>query len=190
MKIFLVSILLFVALKSQAQIYKSENFQPAFYLDSVKYEVFPRFDISQIDSISISKENKKAPNGRIYIKSKDPKNLHLLSVSDINARYTKNALAPTIYMLDNEILKEVSTFRIDSAFILKVEILKGSETDYLNVQFPDLTILKIITRTKENIAKQNEIRIRGIETRSVAQPNTDAHGNTIIRLRGVSTASM
>ncbi|WP_159470754.1 hypothetical protein [Dyadobacter sp. 3J3] len=183
MKIFLLSVLLFVAVKAQAQIQKSELFLPEIYLDSVQYGAFPNFDISQIADMSISKADSKAPNGRIFIKSKNPKNLHLLSVSDISTRYKKNPLAPTIYMLDNEILKEVSTFRIDSAFILKVEILKGSETDYLNAQFPDLTILKIVTRTPKNVAKENQIRIRGIETRHVEQPG-------VIRLRGVSTASM
>ncbi|GLU51883.1 hypothetical protein Dfri01_13440 [Dyadobacter frigoris] len=190
MKNVFVVILLFIAVKSQGQIYKPENFRPEIYLDSVKYGSFPNFDIHQIDSISISKENKKVPEGQIFIKSKNPKNLYLLSILDITARYKKNALTPTIYMLDNEILKEVSTFRIDSSYILKVEVLKGSETDYLNTQFPDLTILNIVTRTEKNIAKENEIRIRGIEKRSVPQPNTDAQGNTIFRIRGVSTASM
>jgi hypothetical protein len=190
MKKFLFYILLFVAIKSQAQIHKSENFYPEIYLDSVKYGTFPNFDINQIESMSVEKESKKAPRGQIFIKSRNPKNLHLLSIFDINARYTKNALAPTIYMLDNKILKEASTFRIDSAFILKVEILKGSETDYLNVQFPDLTILNIITRTTENIAKENQILLWGIETRQVPQSNVNPKEGTIIKVRGVSTASM
>ncbi|MEO6685453.1 MAG: hypothetical protein ABIN24_05785 [Dyadobacter sp.] len=183
MKIFFISILLFAAFQCQAQVYKSENFQPEIYLDSVKYGTYPKFEISQIATMSISKADDKAPNGRIYLKSKNPEDLHFLSISDISSRYGKNALTPTIYMLDNNILKEASTFRIDSAFILKVEIVKGSETDYLNAQFPDLTILNIITRTPENVAKENQIRIRGIETRHVEQPG-------FIRLRGVSTASM
>lgn len=190
MKNVFVVILLFIAVKSLGQIYKPENFRPEIYLDSIKYASIPYLEPSKIDSIYILKGTNKAAGGQIFIKSKNPKKLRILSVSDINARYTKNALAPTIYMLDNEILKEVSTFRIDSALILKVEILKGSETDYLNVQFPDLTILNIITRTEKNIAKENEIRIRGIETRPVSQPYTDAKGNTIPRIRGVSTASM
>ena len=190
MKTFFISVLLFLAVQCHAQVYKSENFHPEIYLDSIKYSAYPNFDISQIDSIYILKETKNAPNGQIFIKSKNPKNLHFLSVSDINARYKNNALAPTIYMLDNEILKEVATFRIDSAFILKVEILKGSETDYLNIQFPDLTILNIITRTAENITKENQIRIRGIETRHVAQPNTDSKMGMSIIIRRVSTASM
>ncbi|MCF0057354.1 hypothetical protein [Dyadobacter sp. CY356] len=190
MKNAFVVILLFITVKSQGQIYKPENFRPEIYLDSIKYGSIPYIEPSKIDSIHVVKETNKVAGGQIFIKSKNPKSLHILSVYDISARYTKNALAPTIYMLDNQILKEVSTFRIDSALILKVEILKGSETDYLNVQFPDLTILKIITRTKENIAKQNEIKIRGVETRPVSQPNTDAKGNTILRIRGVSTTSM
>lgn len=183
MKNVFVVILLFIAAKSQGQIYKPENFRPEIYLDSIKYGAFPNFDIHQIETIFVSKENKKVPEGQIFIKSKNPKNLHLLSILDINVRYNKNALAPTIYMLDHVILKEISTFRIDSAYILKVEILKGSETDYLNAQFPDLTILNIITRTAENIAKENRILIRGTETRQVAEPN-------VIKLRSVSTASM
>lgn len=96
MKTYLTSILLFVALQSQAQINKSEIFLPEIYLDSVKYGAFPNFDISQIASMFIAKKDSAAPNGKIFIKSKDPKILHLLSASDISARYKKNSLAPTI----------------------------------------------------------------------------------------------
>jgi hypothetical protein len=190
MKLFFFFLFSFVAITCQAQLPKYEHFLPEIYLDSVKYGAFPNFDINQIDDMSVAKETKEAPRGKIFIKSKHPRSLNLLSIDDINARYRKNALAPMIYMLNNEILKEVSTFRIDSAFILKVEILKGSETDYLNVQFPDLTILKIITRTKDNIDKQNAIRIRGTETRPISVPANGTSQRTIIRLRGVSTASM
>jgi hypothetical protein len=190
MKLFSFSLFSFAAIACQAQLPKYQNFHPEIYLDSVRYGYFPNFDPNQIDSISISKETKEAPRGKIFIKSKHPQSLNLLTIQDINARYRKNALAPTIYMLNNEILKEVSTFRIDSAFILKVEILKGSETDYLNVQFPDLTILNIITGTKDNIDKQNAIRIRGTETRPISVPANGTSQRTIIRLRGGSTASM
>ena len=190
MKNGFIIILLFITIKSQGQIYKAENFHPEIYLDSINYGSLPNFDINQIETIFISKDNIKVPEGQIFIKSKNPKNLHLLSILDIRARYKQNALTPTIYMLNNVILKEVSTFRIDSAYILKVEVLKGSETDYLNTQFPDLTIINILTRTDKNIAKENEIRIRGIETRPVAQPRTDAQRNKIIRIRGLSNASM
>mgnify|MGYP001557706558 FL=1 len=65
-------------------------------------------------------------------------------------------------MIDNEFLKDdISTYKIDSAYILNVEVLKSTEIEYLKNSLPALTILKIELKTKENIAKANEIHIRG-----------------------------
>lgn len=61
MKTLLIAILLFVALQSQAQIYRPENFRPEIYVDSIKYADFLYFDPSKIDSMSIVKETLKAP---------------------------------------------------------------------------------------------------------------------------------
>ena len=87
-----------------------------------------------------------------------------MSITDILNKYQQGLQKPTIFMLDNEFLKDTASFKIDSSYVLKVEITTASEINYLKNTVPDLTILKIITRTKENLNKYDRIRIRGTES--------------------------
>jgi len=168
MRTFLLFIILFLSHVSFGQ--KNSNpkpfkeWQPLYYLDSVNVEFSElHFDPEKIESMNVVKSyiDSTAQNyGKIFITSKDPKDYNFLTISDITTTYKKDTLSPTIFMLDNEFLKDITKFKIDSNYILKIELLRGGEFDYLKKNIPNLTILKIITRTKENLAKQNQIYIR------------------------------
>jgi hypothetical protein len=138
---------------------------PFYFLDSAKIELSQwHFDLNKLSSMKIVKnyyDSAKRLRGAIFMTSKDPKSYKFLSIKDIINKYQQGLQKPTIFMLDNEILKDIRTFKIDSSYLLKVEITRASDIEYLKVAIPDLTILKIITSTKQNLKKENQIRIRG-----------------------------
>ena len=134
---------------------------PIYFIDSIRVHSLGILDPNKIESINVIKNDPAAPTGKIYIKTKDPGSLHFLTAGEVIRKYNFPADGITIFFLDNEIIKDTSAFRIDSSYILNVEIIKASEIQYLPRNIPGLRILKIITATKENMEKQNIIRIRG-----------------------------
>jgi hypothetical protein len=168
MRTFLLFIILSLSLVSFGQQNSNpkpfKEWQPLYYLDSVNVEFSElHFDPEKIESMNVVKsyiDSIGQNHGKIFITSKDPKDYNFLTISDITKTYKKDTLSPTVFMLDNEFLKDITKFKIDSNYILNVELLRGSEFDYLKKIIPNLTILKIITRTKENLANQNHIYIR------------------------------
>ncbi len=168
MRTSLLFIILFLSLVSFGQQNSNpkpfKEWQPLYYLDSVNVEFSElHFDPGKIESMNVVKSYMDSTGqnyGKIFITSKNPKDYNFLTISDIKTTYKEDSLSPTIFMLDNEFLKDITKFKIDSNYILKIELLRGSEFDYLKKNIPNLTILKIITRTKENLAKQNQIYIR------------------------------
>ena len=63
----------------------------------------------------------------------------------------------SLFILDNEIIKDTANFKIDSSYIANIEIIKASEIEYLPYNLPSLSILKILSGKNENI-----IRIKGL----------------------------
>lgn len=166
----LITLLLTIlTLTSYGQVEKRTNSNsknlPEYFIDSVrigKNQLF--FDPNKIAEINVVKENDTTAHnyGKIYIKSKNPKSFNFISLPDIEKTYTNSISTPTLFMVDNEFLKDdISTYKIDSAYILNVEVLKSTEIEYLKNSLPTLTILRIKLKAKDNIAKANEIHIRG-----------------------------
>lgn len=145
--------------------------QPAYYIDSLVIKTGWHFDHDKIKAANVTDlkvdknyiDSSRQIQGRIYITLKEPVSFNFLSIDDINHTYIKEVQKPVIYMVDNEFVKDIADFKIDSSFILKVELTSADDLEYLKQSVPDLTILKIITRTKENVARQNRIIIRGTQ---------------------------
>ena len=137
------------------------NNKPVYFLDSVQIATIATFDPNKIESIDVVRDkDPAAPNGKIFIKSKNPRNFKFLSAQDIAKANNIPSETISIFMLDNEIIRDTGAFRIDSSYILKVEIIKGSEIVYLPQNGPSLAILNILTATEGNSDKQNIIRTR------------------------------
>ncbi len=132
--------------------------EPLLFLDSTRIDKNQLyFDPDKIADINVVKED-----GKIYIKSKNPKDYNFLTLKGIEKTYAKAVSGSTLFIIDNKILKDdISTYKIDSTYILSVEVLKSTEIEYLKNRLPLLTIINIKLRTKENIDKANEIRLRG-----------------------------
>ena len=158
-------ILLFLfAITSFAYGQSKHDRKSAYFLDGVNFGTFaPLFNPEMIQSIEISKEFADQANnvyGAIYIKTKTSNKLNFLGTNDINKAYKIATNDPIIYMINKDFIKEAEHFKIDSSYIYKVEVIKGSEFDYLKNSIPNLSIVKIYTNTKENWPS-SELRIRG-----------------------------
>jgi hypothetical protein len=144
------------------------EWEPMVYLDSVNVELSHLyFDVKKIGNIQVVSDyydSARQIHGKIFIQSKDPTDFHFLPIGSITGLYKKDAQTPAIFMLDNEFLKDTSSYKIDSSYILNVELTSTNEMNYLKNAMPGLTIVKIITKTKENLDKQNQIRIRGTQS--------------------------
>ena len=138
--------------------------QPAFYING-KFSsstIIRAVDPMLIDSIHITKreieiENKKH-YGQIFIQMKNEYTPQIISLPDLASKYTNIKNGLTIYMLDNDIIKEnYDECLVDETYILKI-IVSTIEMDKENVN-----VIRLLTKSKENIEKIREIRIRGLD---------------------------
>ena len=138
--------------------------KPAHFLDGVNYGTsLPLFNQELIQSVNVSSAFEDKANhlfGALYVTSKRPGKFNFLGVKNILSTFKVSTNGPIIYMLNKEFSKEAENFKIDSSYIYKVEVIKGSEFDYLKNSAPNLSIVKIYTDTKENWPS-SELRIRG-----------------------------
>ena len=181
MKIFVILLLLSFSFIGNGQQHpKSDPVaegRPLYFLDSAKIELSQwHFDLNKLSSVNVVKnyyDSAKLRRGAIFMTSKDPKSYNFLpiagiinkflSITDILNKYKQGLQKPTIFMLNNEFLKDTAAFKIDLSYVLKVEIATASEFEYLKNTIPDLTIIRIITRTTENLNKYDRIRVRGTQ---------------------------
>ena len=135
---------------------------PTYFIDNIRFKGLPIFDGNQIDSIKVTKDNS---NGKIYIKTKNPKGFHFITLTPI----AKNKGLPEksiLYMLDGKFLKDTTEVSIDSSYILRSVLIPSSDFKYLDNKV-SFTIINIMTRNKENLDKEKIIYIRGRETTSI-----------------------
>jgi hypothetical protein len=143
---------------------KTENIdrQPAYYINGKLSSptLFRTIDPKLIDSIDVEKREIKGKrdNGQIHLKMKKEYHPLLISLNDLKAKYTNLTKSATIFMIDNDIIKDdYDHYLVDEKFILKIIVdTVESEKEKLNV-----AIVRLLTKTKENIEKSKEIRLRG-----------------------------
>ncbi|MBE7173599.1 MAG: hypothetical protein INR73_23705 [Williamsia sp.] len=161
MKYVTCLLLLFCTLLGYGQQKSSLGLLPAYYIDSVKVSSMPLFDPNKIAAIDVIKDDPKQENrhSAIYITLSKPHDLNLLTLEEI-AKKRIPAGTPCLFMIDNEIVKDVETVLIDSSYIFQYELLNTKDFKYLQA-LPALTILNIRVRTKANLDKEKSILIRG-----------------------------
>lgn len=117
-----------------------------------------------IDSINVVKRevdiDGKSYYGQIYIKLKKNYNPKLISLADLKLKYTNLTNTSSIFMLDNEIISgDYSKYIVDENYILKI-IIEKIDNKEENLQ---VNIIRLLTKTEENIKKSKQIWIRGTE---------------------------
>lgn len=170
MKILAFVFFALITLKTFGQLKKASAFNsPAtiqYFLDSVginKNQLF--FNPNKITAINVVKRNNRDLNsGEIYITSKNPKDFKFLTLADVRKTYLKSKDVSVLFMIDDKVLKDdISTYKIDADYILNVEVLKSAEISSLKNSMQNFAIISIKLKTKENLAKVNEIYIRGTD---------------------------
>jgi hypothetical protein len=160
--LFLILILFFNSTVFSQAISPLTKEEPQYYIDSIRVQRLEIFDPNKIESINVVKnKDSAAPNGKVYINIKKTETLNLLTIGDIISMNHIPSGSTSLFLLDNEIIKDTTNFRIDSYYILKVETVKSTELKYLRGNISNFEILKIITATQSNIEKENSMRIRG-----------------------------
>ena len=118
----------------------------------------------QIESINVVKDSIQINNiqyyGQIHIKLKSSYTLKLISLTDLKDKYTNLKSRSVVFMIDGNIINaDYDSYMVDESYLLRIIVDKIENTKE-NI---DLALIKLLTKSAENIKKSKEIRIRGTE---------------------------
>ncbi len=118
----------------------------------------------KIESLNIKKENfeknGKEYHGKILVKMKSEYNPKFITLKELIVKYLDLDKKPIVFQIDEDVVnQDHDNYLVDESFILKI-ILKKIQTTEKNTE---INLVKLITKTSENIKKANTIRIKGSE---------------------------
>lgn len=132
---------------------------PAYFLNGelVNQSVLKFLDTNKIENIKTEHENIETGGakyeGKVIIETKNNYKPNLISLNELRKRYTEVDESSALFQINNEIVDgDYNTFLIDKNYILKITINK--------LENPNLSVIKVISKSEENIKKSNEIMIR------------------------------
>jgi len=145
---------------------ENKALQPAIYINGEFSNAIriKTVDPMLIDSIHVEKKEIEIENkryyGQIFFKMKKEYSPQLISLTNLAMKYTNLKNGLTIFMLDNDIIQEdYDQCLVDEKYILQIivnTVEMGKEKTIINV-------VRLMTKSKENIEKSREIRIRGLD---------------------------
>lgn len=138
--------------------------QPAYYVNGKLShpEIMKTMNPKLIQSIEVKKDkeiNGEKIHGQIYLDMKKEYRPKLITLSDLKSKYTSLGGTPTIFMLNDQFIHgDYNQYLVDESYILKIIVdTIDNEKEKLNV-----AVVRLLTKTEENIKKAEEIRIRGM----------------------------
>ena len=138
--------------------------KPIIYLNGkiVNNQAIENINPESIEKIKVDKnpdyKNDVNSPGKIFITMKKTWEPELISLNELKTKYTKTSNAPTLFMLNDKTIKaDYNEYLVDEHYILKIEVENIKNTG----EELDLNIIRLITRTKENLEKANTIYLRG-----------------------------
>ena len=139
----------------------SHNDDIAFYINDilVSETIFRQLDPLKIESVNVVKEklqhNGISYDARIYIKTKNDFKPEIISLGDLAKKYLTINSEILVFQIDDKVINQDYTdYIIDENFILK--IVKSKIKSPNNT---DIALIKIITKTDENIEKANQVKV-------------------------------
>ncbi|MDN3494257.1 hypothetical protein [Winogradskyella bathintestinalis] len=115
----------------------------------------------KIENLTVEKEsfekNGKEYFGKILIELKSDYKPKFISLKELTSKYLNLDTNPIIFQIDENVInQDYNEYSVDESFILKIELnkIKTSKKD------TEINLIKLITKTPENIKKANEIRIK------------------------------
>jgi len=98
--------------------------------------------------------------GQIFIKTKASYHPKLISLNDLKLKYTNPGKIHTLFMIDNKVVDEnYDKYFVDENYILQI-IVEKVENKAEKLKF---NLVKLLTRTEENIKESKKIYLRGTE---------------------------
>jgi len=141
----------------------SKSPAPAFFING-KFVLNPLLSPKHIDSISVVKSeiliDSIKYSGQVYIKMKDAYAPKLISLNALKNKFTDLKDKPVVFMIDDNIVNaDYDKYVVDENYILQIVV-----DNIKNVKEKiDLGLIKIFTKSEENINKAKSIRLRGGE---------------------------
>jgi len=146
---------------------KKPERQPAFFINGIFVMTEPllySLDPKRIENLEVVKGdtliNHIQYNGKIYIKTKSNYSPKAISLTELKNKYTDFKGKPVIFMIDGDIVNaDYDNYMIDENNLLTIIIDKLQNTK----ESIDLGLIKLLTKSEENIKKRKQIMIRGTE---------------------------
>lgn len=145
---------------------ESQINKPAYFLNGkfIGQTLLSTLNPIQIESINVVKGTIRIDNiqyyGQINIKTKSSYNPKLISLTDLKDKYTNLKNKSVVFMIDGSIINaDYDSCLVDESYLLTI-IIDNIANSKENI---NLDIIKLLTKSEENIKKSKEIRIRGTE---------------------------
>lgn len=142
---------------------------PAYIINGQFLSFFSRLNPNSIEKIDVIKRDTTIHTiqyfGQINIKTKPGYPITPISLTQLKSKYTDLKNNTVIFLIDNEIVTtaDYDSYFIDENYIFKIVIQKISN-DKEGLQ---LNVVKLFTKSEENILKSKKIMIRGLQDLSV-----------------------
>jgi hypothetical protein len=144
---------------------KKTDRQPAFYINGKFAGIsLNGLDPMSIDSIHVEKREIEIEGqkyyGQIFLKLKNEYCFQPISLTDLVEKYTNVENGLTVFIINNDFIKgDYTQIIVDEKYILKiiVEIIEDEN------EKQSINVVRLLTKTKENIEKSKEIRIGGLD---------------------------
>ncbi|MEC3880080.1 hypothetical protein [Parapedobacter sp. 10938] len=96
--------------------------------------------------------------GTLWITLHDDYAPVFVSLTELKQKYTELKPGPTVFMIDNQLINgNYDQLMVNEKYILKIEVKRLTDAE----GHEDVNVVKLVTRSEENIRKSKEIRIRG-----------------------------
>ena len=129
-----------------------------------KQPILNTINSEKIESLKVKKENFKKNGkeyyGKILVEMKSEYVPKFLTLKELITKYLDLNTNPIVFQINEKVInQDYNKYLVDEKFILKIVLtkIKTSEKD------TEINLIKLITKTTENIKKANEIRIKGTE---------------------------
>jgi len=141
--------------------------QPAFIINGkyvMNQSLLNSLNPNWIENIQVAKSDTIINNvqyiGIIRIKTKSDYNPKTISLTELKNKYTEFKNKPVIFMIDGNIVNaDYDNYVIDENNVLTIIVDKFQNTK----ESIDWGLIKLLTKSEENIKKRQEIILRGTE---------------------------
>ncbi len=140
---------------------KPDPQQTAFFINGkhvINQSLISSLNPNWIEDIEVIKRDTLIGNisfsGQVQIKTKNNYSPKFISLADLKTKYTDYKEKPVLFMLDGNIINaNYDNYLIDENNLLTIQV-ENVEIDKKNVE---LGIIKLLTKTEENIKKRGQI---------------------------------